>query len=194
MIGVLKKPLLDFVELKDAHEGQNMATAVSTALNELELQNKLVALVIDNVSSNDTLVRRLSTQLERSSPLSRWDQDKGRIRCLSHIIHLAVMASLKGVRAVPPSTDIRAFDPSDQFLIFEDTESFVSEKNNEAAELDSSTTIDPMVNLSSAVDKMGLNYLLCQSAYLCANALETYRFEKSQKLCDPSRSEWRCFS
>ena len=51
----LEETLLDFVELKGAHDGQNMATAVSTALNELELQNKLVALVSDNVSSNDTL-------------------------------------------------------------------------------------------------------------------------------------------
>ena len=51
------------------------------------------------------------------------------------------MALLKGVKVVPPSTDIPAFDPSDQFLTFEAAESFVADNNNEAAELDSSTTI-----------------------------------------------------
>ena len=151
----LEETLLDFVELKGAHDGQNMASAVSAVLNELGLEDKLVALVSDNVSSNDTLVQHLSTQLDRSSPASRWDQNRGRIRCLAHIIHLSVMKLLKGVKAVPPSTDIRDFDPSDQFLTSEEAESFVADNNNESAELDSSTTVDPMVNLSSAVDKVG---------------------------------------
>lgn len=161
----LEETLLDFVALKGAHDGQNMATAVSAVLSELGLEDKLVALVSDNVSSNGTLVRHLSTQLKQSSPNSRWDQDRGRIRCLAHIIHLAVMELLKGVKAIPLSTDSRDFDPSDLSLTPEAAEAFVAEDNNEAAERDDSTTVDPMVNLSSAVDKVCLVY--CHPMPMC---------------------------
>lgn len=75
------------------------------------------------------------------------------------------MELLKGVKAIPLSTDSRDFDPSDLSLTPEAAEAFVAEDNNEAAERDDSTTVDPMVNLSSAVDKVCLVY--CHPMPMC---------------------------
>lgn len=150
----LEETLLDFVELHGAHDGQNMATAVASAVKELGVEEKLVALVSDNAANNGTLVRHLSTALERSSPARRWDRNKGHIRCLSHVIHLAVMSLLRGAKAVPPATDIRAFNPGDELLTAEEAETFVAGDNKEANEKDDSVVIDPTVDLASAVDKV----------------------------------------
>ncbi|QRV96184.1 hAT family dimerization protein [Ceratobasidium sp. AG-Ba] len=150
----LEETLLDFVELRGAHDGQNMASAVSSALSELGIEEKVVALVSDIASNNGTLVRHLSTSLKKSSPKSRWDRDKAHIRCLSHVIHLAVMSLLRGLKAVPPSTDIRDFDPSDQHLTPEDAEAFAVEVSDETNNNESNITVDSVTGILSAIEKI----------------------------------------
>jgi hypothetical protein len=131
-----------------------MATAVASTLTELGIEDKLVALVSDNASTNGTLVRHLATSLGRSSAELRWDPEKGQIRCLAHIIHLAVMSLLRSIKAVPLSTDIRDFDPKDLLLTPEEAESFVATDNFEALEGDDTTKADPAIDLTSAIDKV----------------------------------------
>ncbi|KAG8709763.1 hypothetical protein FRC08_018078, partial [Ceratobasidium sp. 394] len=72
----LEETLLDFVELRSTHDGLSMANAVASALSELGIEEKVVALVSDNASNNGTLIEHLSTMLEKSAPASRWDRDK----------------------------------------------------------------------------------------------------------------------
>ncbi|CAE6380725.1 unnamed protein product, partial [Rhizoctonia solani] len=145
-----------FVELHGAHSGQNMASAVASVVSELDISNKLVALVSDNASNNGTLVDHLETELQGASNYSgtRWDSTKGHIRCLSHVIHLSVMSLLRGVKAIPRNVDIRAFNPGDQTLTSEDAEAFVADGNKEADELDDSGIVDSTVDLASAIDKI----------------------------------------
>jgi hypothetical protein len=157
----LEEILLDFVELHGAHSGQNMASAIASVVSELDISNKLVALVSDNASNNGTLVDHLETELQGASNYSgtRWDSTKGHIRCLSHVIHLSVMSLLRGVKAIPRNVDIRAFNPGDQTLTSEDAEAFVADGNKEADELDDSGIVDSTVDLASAIDKVCLfNY------------------------------------
>ncbi|EUC59808.1 transmembrane protein, putative, partial [Rhizoctonia solani AG-3 Rhs1AP] len=152
----LEETLLDFVELQGAHDGQNMASAVSSVIAELGVANKLVALVSNNASNNGTLVHHLETELEQTSdrfPM-RWDSTKGHIQCLSHVIHLSVMSLLRGAKAVPRDVNLRAFDPEDQKLTPEDAEAFVADNNDEANEHDDDNSIDSTVDLASAVDKI----------------------------------------
>ena len=150
----LEETLLDFVELQGAHTGENMGNAVSATIAELGIADKVVALVSDNASNNGTLVRHLSNRLRKRSPCSRWDGDKGRIRCLAHIIHLAVMSLLRGLRAIPEPTNIRDFDYTDFTLTEEDAEAMVSDIELEPLESDDDDIVDPLVDLKSGISKV----------------------------------------
>ncbi|QRV92757.1 AC9 transposase [Ceratobasidium sp. AG-Ba] len=150
----LEEVLLDFVELHGAHTGENMSIVVASALTELGIKDKLLALVGDNASTNGTLVHHLSASLGQSSSKLRWDPEKGQIRCLVHIIHLAVMTPLRSIKAVPMSTDMHDFDPKDLQLTPEEAESFVAINNTEALEDDLNTKLDSSVDLTSAIDKI----------------------------------------
>jgi hypothetical protein len=153
----LEETLLDFVELHGAHDGQNMANAVASAVTELGIADKIIALVSDNASNNGTLVHHLGARLQsQSTSKLRWDGDKGHIRCLSHIIHLSVMSLLLGVCAIPPATNVAHFDPIDHLLTSEEAEALAAENNLESAESDDQELpeIDSSVDLSSAIDKV----------------------------------------
>ncbi|QRV78693.1 hAT family dimerization protein [Ceratobasidium sp. AG-Ba] len=150
----LEETLLNFVELRGAHDGQNMAAAVASSLIDLGISDKLLALVTDNASNNGTLVRHLASFLGHRASHSRWDPEKGQIRCLAHIIHPAVMSLLRGIDAVPLTTDLRDFNPQDHALAGNDAEDFVASDNKEALESDETEEADLSVNLSSAIDKI----------------------------------------
>ncbi|QRV94361.1 AC9 transposase [Ceratobasidium sp. AG-Ba] len=150
----LEEVLLDFVELHGAHTGENMSIAVASALTELGIKDKLLALVGDNASTNGTLLHHLSASLGQSSSKLRWDPEKGQICCLAHIIHLAVMTLLRSIKAVPTSTDMHDFDPKDLQLTPEEAESFVAINNTKALEDDLNTKLDSLVDLTSAIDKI----------------------------------------
>jgi hypothetical protein len=150
----LEETLLDFVELHGAHDGENMANAVAAAVTELGLSDKMVALVSDNASNNGTLVRHLSSRFRNSSPSSRWDGNKGHIRCLAHVIHLAVMSLLRGLHAVPKSIDIRDFDHNDYTMTEEQAESMGASDATESLESDDSSKADPLVDLQSGISKV----------------------------------------
>lgn len=154
----LEETLLDFVELKGAHDGQNMAEAVASVVTELGIGDKLIALVSNNASSNGTLVRHLSTALRRTTSRTRWDGDKGHIRCLTHIIHLSVMSLLDGISAIPPQTDIRDFNPEDDRMTAENAELLVADDNAESLESDETEYLDPLVDLSSAISKVSITF------------------------------------
>ncbi|CAE6444320.1 unnamed protein product [Rhizoctonia solani] len=150
----LKETLLDFVELKGAHDGKNLADAVATAVTELGISDKILALVSDNASNNGTLIHHLTSNLRVSSPNSRWDGSGGHIRCLAHIIHLAVMALLRGIKAVPASTNTREFKHNDHALTVEEAELIVADDNLEASETDDQGLADPSVDLQSGIEKI----------------------------------------
>ncbi|EUC63749.1 transposase, putative [Rhizoctonia solani AG-3 Rhs1AP] len=149
-----QETLLDFVELQGAHSGENMADLVGKTLTDLGIVDQVVSLVSDSASNNGTLVRHLSNQLRRSSPNSRWDGTKGHIRCLAHVIHLAVMSFLRALHAVPESVDIRDFDYNNKEFTQETAEATVAENHQESLESDDTDTVDPLVNLHSGISKV----------------------------------------
>lgn len=150
----LQETLLDFVELQGTHDGDNMATSVAKTITELGISDKIVSLVSDNASNNGTLVQHLSARLQRSSPQSRWDGTKGHIRCLAHIILLAVMSLLRGLNAVPDSTDLRDYDFNDSDLNEDLAEAMIASDNSESLEKDDEDRLDPLVDLKSGISKV----------------------------------------
>ncbi|KAF8705378.1 protein dimerization, partial [Rhizoctonia solani] len=160
----LKETLLDFVELKGAHDGQNMANAVATAVTELGITNKILALVSDNASNNGTLIQYLSSSLRKSTPNSRWNGSGGHIQCLAHIIHLAVMSLLCRMKAVPASANTQDFNHNDHHLTVEEAEAIVADNNHEASEADDQGHVDPLVDLQSGIEKIRkISRIVCSS-------------------------------
>ncbi|EUC55177.1 HAT family dimerization protein [Rhizoctonia solani AG-3 Rhs1AP] len=81
-------------------------------------------------------------------------KDKGHIRCLPHVIHLAVMVLLLLINAIPSGTNIRSHIDDDSLFTEEDAENVVADNDREANEDNVVDKIDPMVNLKSACDKI----------------------------------------
>ncbi|CAE7119567.1 unnamed protein product [Rhizoctonia solani] len=133
---------------------KNMADAVSTTITELGISDKILALVSDNASNNGTLIHHLSANLQKSAPNSRWNGSGGHIRCLAHIIHLAVMSLLRGIKAVPASTNMRDFKHDDHALTVEEAELIVADSNLEALEADDQELADPSIDLQSGIEKI----------------------------------------
>ncbi|KAJ7314175.1 hypothetical protein DFH08DRAFT_716865 [Mycena albidolilacea] len=81
--------LIDFRELVGQHSGENMATEVWEALERFGLIGRIIALVMDNATNNDTLVESFANRcLEKGIPFSA---RHGRMRCMPHTIHLAAL-------------------------------------------------------------------------------------------------------
>ncbi|KAG8940058.1 hypothetical protein FRC04_005662 [Tulasnella sp. 424] len=147
--------LLDFVEMHGAHDGRYMANCLDKTVAELELLPKMIALAADNASNNGTLVTeftKLVPNLVKSSETEvRWDGSKAQIRCLLHVVHLAVMALLFGIKVVPVETS--DFDFSSEPMSAEDAEILVLENNLEAFLNGRDADVDPLVDPGSAVAK-----------------------------------------
>ncbi|EUC60895.1 hypothetical protein RSOL_374600, partial [Rhizoctonia solani AG-3 Rhs1AP] len=149
-----EETLIDFRELRGAHTGQNMAEEVASVISELGIKDKVLALVSDNASNNGTLVAQLANALGCPSSQIRWDSSKGHIWCLPHVIHLAVMALLLGINAIPAGTDVQSHIDDDTLFTEEDADNVVAEDDREAHEDDGVKKIDPMINLKSACNKI----------------------------------------
>ncbi len=57
---------IEFIEIIGSHSGENLATIVENALKKHEIRQKLLTIIGDNVSNNNTLCRHLYTSLSRS--------------------------------------------------------------------------------------------------------------------------------
>ena len=84
--------LIDFISIEGRHTGKTFVEYVFKALEDWKLTGKVMTVVGDNASNNDTLAVHLGSLLNRKMP---------RGRCMSHIINLGAQALLgNGVRYV----------------------------------------------------------------------------------------------
>ncbi|KAG8775378.1 hypothetical protein FRC12_001528 [Ceratobasidium sp. 428] len=65
-----------------------------------------------------------------------------------------MMCLLRGLKAVPPSTNLHDFNPNNETLTSEEAEAIVADNNMEADEADNSFWADSAVDLLSAVEKI----------------------------------------
>ena len=84
--GRLQKALLDLAELPEGHAGATVAPFVLRALEDFEIKERLGYITADNHGANDTMCRAISQEL------TNWQPQERRLRCLGHIINLAVQA------------------------------------------------------------------------------------------------------
>lgn len=75
------------------HSGLEQFNAMLPVLSFYGILSKLGSIISDNASTNDTCCRTMSTYLRDSEGIV-WDPIKKRVRCIGHIINLAVQAFL----------------------------------------------------------------------------------------------------
>ena len=79
--------LLDVVEVPESHTGATLAKVFQAVLVDFGIQHKVLSVVADNASSNDTQVSRLSS-------LDNTFDEEARVRCFNHTLSLASKALL----------------------------------------------------------------------------------------------------
>jgi hypothetical protein len=80
------KALLDLCELPEGHAGAEVAPFILNVLENYEIKERLGYITADNHGANDTLCKALADQLVDWLPTER------RLRCVGHIINIAVQA------------------------------------------------------------------------------------------------------
>ena len=73
---------------KEAHTGENLYEAFAKILNEFNLQNKILAVTLDNSSNNKSLMEYLDKDESNSFSLLN------HVRCFAHVLNLASQAVL----------------------------------------------------------------------------------------------------
>ena len=92
--GQLHVITLALIELQGDHSGLNQAAVVLDVLNDFGIRNKLGYFVMDNAASNDALTEVISNTLREEGVL--YNLNQRRLRCIGHVINLAVQAFLFG--------------------------------------------------------------------------------------------------
>ncbi|KJZ68958.1 hypothetical protein HIM_11655 [Hirsutella minnesotensis 3608] len=99
-------------ELEGQRSGENMAEAIMEFVREYGIASKMGYFMMDNASNMNTMIDKISDDLEREFNVF-YDPLPHRLRCLGHVINLAVMEFLIGKR---PTTTGPYHGPSDDQL------------------------------------------------------------------------------
>lgn len=76
------------------HSGEDQFDVLLPMLQEYGIVRKLGAVIGDNSGTNDTLCRAIEAYLRREEEDLQWSATRWRVRCMGHIINLAVQGFL----------------------------------------------------------------------------------------------------
>jgi hypothetical protein len=85
---VKRKALLDLPELPNGHAGVEVAPFILETLRSFNIEHKLGYITADNHGANDKMCEFIATELSEFNPLER------RLRCMGHMINIAIQAFL----------------------------------------------------------------------------------------------------
>lgn len=91
--GKLQHALLAMPELHHGHAGELVAPLIIHTLESYGIEKRLGYVTADNASANDTLCRAMEESLSVRHGVS-WDARHNRLRCLGHVLNIAVQAFL----------------------------------------------------------------------------------------------------
>jgi hypothetical protein len=91
--GQLIQLLLNLVHIdgEESKTGAYLATLLIQTIKDYNLGSRLGWITSDNVGVNDTLVRAIEAFM-RAEGISYWTEKTRRLRCIGHIINLAIQA------------------------------------------------------------------------------------------------------
>ena len=91
----LKKKVLNYKVIEWPHDGESLFRFISQLIMEWNLDKKLFSMVVDNATSNDSMVRHLKGWLSDKIPCRG---DFFHVRCSAHILNLVVQDGLNLIR------------------------------------------------------------------------------------------------
>ena len=121
--------LLSFRHIPTTHTGYNLALHVYSILHEFNIHTKLFCITSDSASNNGRMMKELSKLLRKRDGI-KWNGPAHHIRCLAHVINLAVKAFLSSLKITKVSDENEWFSRDDT------EESDIDEENNDSGEED----------------------------------------------------------
>lgn len=91
--GRLQKALIALPELHSGHSGSECAEQIMVALDTFSIEHRLGAITSDNASAMTTMTEQLESMLRIRKGVE-WSATTNRLRCLGHVLNLAVQAFL----------------------------------------------------------------------------------------------------
>lgn len=101
---VYHEDLLSFRHVPMHHTGKNLAAHVYGILHEFNIHTKLYCITTDSASNNGKMMKELSKLLRKNDSI-KWNGPAHHIRCLAHVINLAVKACLTNLKVAPLSEE-----------------------------------------------------------------------------------------
>ena len=98
--------LLGFERLRGSHSAQALGGVVITVLNKFNISGAIRAITADSASVNTAMFRNL----EKGGFLSGFRQQDCHVRCMGHVINLAVQVLLKGLRTTAIKDEAKLVD------------------------------------------------------------------------------------
>jgi hypothetical protein len=109
----LRDMLLDFVPLSGPHSGENLCAVFAGVCSDFGILSKLLAVTTDNATNNDTFLAELEGICRQRG--IRFTKAGNRVRCIAHVINLAVQDFLKALKSEAPDTE-------GEYIALEDSE------------------------------------------------------------------------
>jgi hypothetical protein len=156
---VLRKPLLALKQLRGRHTGENVANVVLDVLSHFNIQEKIGYCVLDNAQANDAAVESLAKELGFSA-------EERRLRCVGHILNLAVRVMFSG---------------EDPEVLLSDSKNFVDAYldgdkkailRRRAEELRTQRKSDTLTRLHNVIRAINASHRLCESLEYHQKALD----------------------
>ncbi|KAG8362585.1 hypothetical protein BUALT_BualtUnG0061200 [Buddleja alternifolia] len=99
MNGNCRKKILSFKKIPYPHDGDNLLNFMKENILEWNLDKKIFSVVVDNASSNDSMMRRLREWLLKDS-LIPLNGNLLHVRCSAHVLNLIVQDGLSPIRGL----------------------------------------------------------------------------------------------
>lgn len=137
--------VLDFVKLCESHTRRYLSDRLVNCLKDFGIKNRILGVVCDNTSNNDTLIAQLELDL------SGQNGTRTHIHCFVHVLNLAVKAVLYAFTRGAENDD-KADMNCELYNIEEDKEAEEEQddKVEEAWECSDEAEIDEVINEADA--------------------------------------------
>ena len=95
----LHETLLDFRHIQDRHTGELLASELFQILEYFDISDKLFCITADNAGNCEGMCAELAKILWNEKGI-RWNDKERFIRCMNHVINLAVQDFLKNIKGL----------------------------------------------------------------------------------------------
>jgi hypothetical protein len=86
------------------HTGDVLGRDLFQVLEDYDISEKLFCITSDSAGNNGTMCKTLSRLLEDSKGIT-WSASEHQIRCMNHVINLAVQEFLESIKALAPDDE-----------------------------------------------------------------------------------------